>query len=1065
MPLDSASYVERASDKALLQALSSGRYCYVLNSRQMGKSSLSVRVMSRLREDKIGAVLIDLTRIGGRNVTAIQWYAGLCDEVGGALGLRSEMMAYFRSKSELSPLQRFFGAIDEVLLEQGQGRIVILIDEIDATRNLNFDADEFFAGIRECYNRRVQDSRFGRLAFCLIGVAVPTDLIRDPSTTPFNIGERIELSDFSLEEMAHLAEPLGPAGKELIERVHHWTGGQPFLTQSLCEAISRDPGVKSPADVDQLVNAQLFDPKARTTNINLADVSNRALHSGSAETDPGKFQADLLTAYERIWRGGSLPDDESNRVAVMLKLSGLTRSDGRRLSVRNRIYRHVFDRTWVRENMPNRELMREKQAFRRGIARAATASAAVVGIVAVFGVFAWNSKQKEVEARSALDYELYVADMNNMRLLEETGDVARMKELLVRTSNSPSRGFEWSFWQRRIHDSDEEYTLDYSAPGKREEGILSVDGKQICIYDSLAGIAVVVDRRSKKTIFTRQIGAGMKVIALPKGFVAIEINNLAQRIHVSDLETGKIFADYAPKGFNIGSYNLRPRSKFILAGVNPGGQSTHGFVLFYDFEQGKALWKKDYPGSAVVSPMMASSNGERLLYSLAKDPAFPEATKVAAYDSQTGETKMLPDLPTRMVSNDFRDLSESGRYTLYEDPQLGTVCWDLSENRFVSSHRSDGPDRPTESFFVTGDKLIASLYGNGRAELTNLRDGAPAASIRQVWELNQSNDPDHVIASSTSVRIVSIAAAGNGSILGAGIRAMRNGKGEIGVWRGGANGIDFYRDPDLGFVAHHNALPNQRQGYTYNGRWVTVGEPGKDGAWIVDAEGKQPAFHLSTMPVNFSCGIERNLMATLERPATRIDGISGVTGQRLWSYARPTKGVTSLWVSPDGKNVLAGIGETDLIVLDGATGKFRTRFDGHNVKLSNLNFTSGGKLVFTCGADGRAILWNLVTGKRVREFKGNVAQRIASADLSPDGTRVATCNLAGAWQLWDARSGVQMMEIQASSSPLRSILFTADGRSVITAGDDGQVRNWPILDGDPTVRIPVPEEFLTGIRR
>ena len=48
LPLESGSYVERAADSAILKSLVEGRFCYVLNSRQMGKSSLCVRTMPGL---------------------------------------------------------------------------------------------------------------------------------------------------------------------------------------------------------------------------------------------------------------------------------------------------------------------------------------------------------------------------------------------------------------------------------------------------------------------------------------------------------------------------------------------------------------------------------------------------------------------------------------------------------------------------------------------------------------------------------------------------------------------------------------------------------------------------------------------------------------------------------------------------------------------------------------------------------------------------------------------------------------------------------------------------------
>src|SRR5207248_4860161 len=81
-------------------------------------------------------------------------------------------------------------------------RLIVFIDEIDAVRGLGFSTDEFFAAIRQCYNRRTQDPRFERLTFCLLGVASPSDLIGDTRMTPFNIGRRIELTDFTADEAA-----------------------------------------------------------------------------------------------------------------------------------------------------------------------------------------------------------------------------------------------------------------------------------------------------------------------------------------------------------------------------------------------------------------------------------------------------------------------------------------------------------------------------------------------------------------------------------------------------------------------------------------------------------------------------------------------------------------------------------------------------------------------------------------------------------------------------------------------------------------------------------------------
>ena len=111
LPLNSQSYVPRQADKDLLAALLSGEYCFVLNSRQMGKSSLSVRTMARLQEAGVKTVFLDLTKIGGSNVTPEQWYIGLLSETGRVLGLRKEFLAYWKENSEYSLVQRYIGSL------------------------------------------------------------------------------------------------------------------------------------------------------------------------------------------------------------------------------------------------------------------------------------------------------------------------------------------------------------------------------------------------------------------------------------------------------------------------------------------------------------------------------------------------------------------------------------------------------------------------------------------------------------------------------------------------------------------------------------------------------------------------------------------------------------------------------------------------------------------------------------------------------------------------------------------------------------------------------------------
>ena len=341
---DSPCYVKRLADDELFNLVLAGEFCYVLTPRQMGKSSMMVRTAHRLKEKGVSTVIIDLTSIG-TDVSVEQWYLGLITRMKSQLKLSIDPDAWWVERVSLSAVQRFTDFLHDVVLAEVEGAVVVFVDEIDTTLNLSF-SDDFFAAVRFTYNARASDPAYNRLTFVLLGVAAPADLIKDPSRTPFNIGHRVDLHEFSREDAQVLQQGLEAIcpehGGDIFARIFDWTNGHPYLTQKLCLAVAEaGDGRWTEKRIDELVEKLFLSEQARKET-NLQFVRNKIL------THPQRRH--LLNLYRRVHTGERIRDDERSPHQSQLKLSGLIKVEGGYLHIRNEIYRRAFDLAWVREN-------------------------------------------------------------------------------------------------------------------------------------------------------------------------------------------------------------------------------------------------------------------------------------------------------------------------------------------------------------------------------------------------------------------------------------------------------------------------------------------------------------------------------------------------------------------------------------------------------------------------------------------------------------------------------------------------------------------------------------------
>lgn len=306
-------YVEREADRQLSSIISNmGRPGFVLVARQMGKTNLLLNAKHNLEATGDSFVYIDASnsfpdvRSFFRNI--IDVFIDTNEGIDSIVSVADRINHLRASQSKL-PHKEHELELREVL-RAIQNKLIICVDEIDALKKCDY-SDQVFAFIRSIYfSGRSNFKEFERVTYILSGVAEPAEIIKNKDISPFNIGEKIYLDDFSMLETRTLLEKSQiEIGEDALKHLHSLTNGHPRITwdiSSKIEDLIRRGEQATPSKIDYIVRSLYFSEIDTAPIDHIKDIveSNKEIRDAIISIHYGKSEGIPESTKTRLYLYG-----------------------------------------------------------------------------------------------------------------------------------------------------------------------------------------------------------------------------------------------------------------------------------------------------------------------------------------------------------------------------------------------------------------------------------------------------------------------------------------------------------------------------------------------------------------------------------------------------------------------------------------------------------------------------------------------------------------------------------------------------------------------------------------
>jgi len=325
MPHQSPFYIERETDEEAMNALNEieGVTITIKGPRQMGKSSLLTRLLIEAKAQGMHTAFLDFQLIENATMEiADVFYKQFCSLLSWEFEIEDRTEELW--KIPLGYVQKTTNYIQRHLLkEMPDVQILLAMDEVERMFASPFRSD-FFSMLRSWHNNRARGGDWTRLNMALVTSTEPYQFIADLNQSPFNVGQVVELVDFTLEQVFDLnPRHYRPLTEAQIRQLHDLLGGHPYLTRKALYLVASQ----------RTTFTEMLD-KAYEDDGPFGDhLRNYLFRMGNQE----KLKAGLV----QVIKSQRCPDE---RVFFQLRGAGLVKRIGSAVLPRNQLYAGYFEK-------------------------------------------------------------------------------------------------------------------------------------------------------------------------------------------------------------------------------------------------------------------------------------------------------------------------------------------------------------------------------------------------------------------------------------------------------------------------------------------------------------------------------------------------------------------------------------------------------------------------------------------------------------------------------------------------------------------------------------------------